>query len=516
MWKCCKAIINFFQKNKYATLASLVLIVLLGTGLRVYRLGANSFSADEFLDMNSAYAYRMTNVWQAWDFNRGQVNDQDVFAPRDERAWMYKYQVAQVFKILPPTEEVARSVSVFWGAFSMILIYFVAVSFTKRRSIGILSAFLFAVSAMGIMYDRKFRMYAMFYPMYLMLSWLIFKLFEQYYDGKCKVVSFFQKYSGLNLIFLLPVALIGLLSLHLQLLTVNIAAAFFGYVLVQTILQIKKNKKLTLNKYSSYLISMIVAVVALQIILPQSLGIFWASIKFFINNSEYFSRILSDYSNPLFAVIFLIIGIRHLYVNEKLTKESLWLSTSLLVPLFMAAFMWKRTQGLQYVFFIQSFLIVLVATGVYAVAAFMRKQFKDSKYAFTIVILLSMLLLPRYAYFFDESNTYNRTDSGDYRKVFAYVKRNLQAGDVMITRNFRNYYLSGAHLKVYDFGGESAKEKLSVARIEEIRNQNAHGWIVLFDNDNLFLTEEARNYVDRNFERVNNVYLRQEVKVYRW
>src|SRR5665648_704700 len=140
--------------NKKKALIVLTLIILLGAFLRFYRLGGPSFVADEFLDMNSSYAYSQTGTWQSWDFNQGAVNADNVRAPRDERAWLYKIQVAEMFKFFAPTEAVARTVSAMWGIFSIFLIYFVAKYFTQKRTIGLLSAFLFAISVSGIIFDR--------------------------------------------------------------------------------------------------------------------------------------------------------------------------------------------------------------------------------------------------------------------------------------------------------------------------------------------------------------------------
>jgi hypothetical protein len=51
----------FSKKNLYV---ALLVIIILGAFLRFYKLGNNSFVADEFLDINSSYAYFKTNVWQ--------------------------------------------------------------------------------------------------------------------------------------------------------------------------------------------------------------------------------------------------------------------------------------------------------------------------------------------------------------------------------------------------------------------------------------------------------------------
>jgi len=106
--------------------------------------------ADEFLDINSSYAYFKTGIWQNWDFNFEKVNADNVFQARDERAGVYKWQVAELFNFLPPTESTARTISVLWGILTIALIYFVATDFTKKKMIGLIGAFLFAISTSGI------------------------------------------------------------------------------------------------------------------------------------------------------------------------------------------------------------------------------------------------------------------------------------------------------------------------------------------------------------------------------
>ncbi|KKQ80049.1 MAG: hypothetical protein UT03_C0034G0005, partial [Candidatus Moranbacteria bacterium GW2011_GWD2_38_7] len=66
------------MKNKKVLLI-LFAIILLGAVLRFYKLGELSFVADEFLDINSSYAYSQTGAWQSWDFNHGEVNADNIF-----------------------------------------------------------------------------------------------------------------------------------------------------------------------------------------------------------------------------------------------------------------------------------------------------------------------------------------------------------------------------------------------------------------------------------------------------
>ena len=74
-------------------------------------------------------------------------------------------------------------------------------------------------------------------------------------------------------------------------------------------------------------------------------------------------------------------------------------------------------------------------------------------------MVLFLILVLNLGYFFQENNTYHLTKTADtpnYRKVFQYVKEKYQDGDVMITRNFRNYYYSSDKfdILVFDFGSE--------------------------------------------------------------
>ncbi|MEK9174082.1 MAG: glycosyltransferase family 39 protein, partial [Patescibacteria group bacterium] len=223
-------------------------IVLLGTGLRVYNLGTNSFVADEFLDINSSYGYAQTGEWKSWDFNYGIPAVQNINNARDERASVYKWQVAQVFKILPPTEVNARLVSILWGVISMFLIFFVTRYFTKSKETALIATFLFALSVSAIIFDRRLRMYAMFLPVYLALSTSLYALFEHEYRGKIQFVrSIWDRY-GFNILFLIPTIVLGYLSFLTHQITLTIVPVFGVYVLIMSILLWRQgNRK---NKYS--------------------------------------------------------------------------------------------------------------------------------------------------------------------------------------------------------------------------------------------------------------------------
>jgi len=218
--------------------------------------------------------------------------------------------------------------------------------------------------------------------------------------------------------------------------------------------------------------------------------------------------------------LFIIFGAYYLTRNEATKKEGIWLLISYSIPLLMAMFLWRRNVGKQYIFFAQSFAIILLASGVYFSAKFLRDnlpQFKNK--AFFATIILALLILPQYGYFFEKDNTYHQTSQSDnpnYRSVFTYFKKNKKTGDVLITRNFRNYYWSGEKVKTFDFGGELSKENFSLANLQKIMQENPSGWFIYSANDEDYISNETENYAEENLLRVNAIAVRGNIKVYRW
>ncbi|EKE10980.1 MAG: hypothetical protein ACD_15C00163G0001 [uncultured bacterium] len=383
--------------------------------------------------------------------------------------------------------------------------------------IGLLSAALFAVSVSGVEMDRHLRMYAMFFPVFLGLSWALFRLLEGRYGGK-GIFSTFQQKTGLNVLYFLPVAFLGLLSYHLHQLTANIVFIAGTYVLILGIMHFQKNRW---NRYVIFLIGALMAFVLAKIIFPQQVASALGMLVFFEDHWSYLPIVFRDYSNAILAAMFILAGMAYLIRKEKLAKESVWLSASFFVPLLAAIFLWKRVVGEQYIFFIQSFEIILIASGIYGVAVFLQENMpKIGRKMFWTVIAVSFLVLPNYAYFFQENNTYrqtSRSSNPNYRSIFVYFKKNKKPTDVLVTRDFRNYYWSGQKVKTFDFGGELSKEKFNLADFRKIMAENPSGWLIYSDNDKDYISEDLQDYVENcNLEKVKAVAVKGDVNVYRW
>lgn len=516
--------------------AWLLAIVVLSVFLRSYQLGALSFVADEFLDVNSSYGYAQTGLWQAWNFNLGAPDTANVNVARDERASLYKWQVAQVFRHFAPTEAAARSVSVGWGVVTTILVYWVAAYFSRRRGVGLIAAFLYAVSVSGLEIDRKIRMYAMFVPVFLAFWWVVFRFLEEPYTGKIRFLRYAWKRSGFNFVYVVPTFLLFSMAISIHLLAVNIVAIILVYSAVMGVRRFRRTGEWR-SKYVFIWAAMVLGAVSARIVLPHEFGLITASFNFPDNHYGYLSLVLEDYEHWLLAALVFGVGLWSLLCgilpgSSEMTdsgrvgslNRSWWVAVSFLTLLFLAVFVWRRNVGAQYIAFAQPLKMIVMAWGVYTFAIVAQERITaTTRRTGAIALLLLAVLLPNYGYFWQENNVYHETSSGsqpDYRSVFGYVVKSSTPGEALVTRGFRNYYWSGSGLVTYDFGGELVRtgqaEKLSLGKLQAVMATHPTGWVVLSDNDEDYVTKETRDFIAKNLERINVIQVRGPVGVYRW
>lgn len=498
----------------------LSLILLLGGALRFYQLGENSFVADEFLDINSAYGYHQTGQWQAWDFNFGVPSTVNQNEARDERAAPYKWQVAALFSLLPPTEMVARSVSVAWGIFAILVVFWSAWIFTARRDISLVAALLCAVSISAIVFSRRLRMYAMFFPLYLAAATSLYAAYEMTYTGKIKLLRDVSARYGIHLFYLFFGLGLAAISLWVHQLSVHLAISFGGYVLIRAAERYRQSGEWK-NKYGLSLLLGALAILVTAFLLPSVIRTFLQGLVFFDDHFGYLDLALNDFSTPLIGALLIALGCWTLFRVGENRVAALYLFTAYFIPLLMAIFLWRRNVGPQYIFFLQSFGMIFAAAGIMKLAEAIKRLMvgERNKWRSRISLGLVLLVVLNVGYFFAENNTYHETSTGgnpNYRKVFAYVKKEKRETDVLITRNFRNYYWNGANMPVFDFGGELSRKKLSLDDIQQIQTTHSSGWFVYSGNDEDYISSEVEQYVARNWERVSNANVRGDITVYRW
>ncbi len=496
----------------------LLALIILGTGIRLYHLDQNAFVADEFLDINSSYGYTQTGEWKAWDFNFGKLSEVNKNVPRDERAILYKWQVATLFQFVAPTERNARLISVLWGALSIGIIFWSAFVFTKKKEIGLIASFLFVFSISGIIFDRTLRMYAMFLPMYLLASTYAFLALERIYEGKNALLKMFWEKTGLHLVYTFLAILFFIGSLLTHQLTGTLVFSLTFYIIVRAIQEFRSGKGMK-NKYVTFLILGGIVLFLIALFFPRFLRSYTAGLVFFENNYGYVKYFFREYYHPILGLLFVSYGSWWLSSRQSLKKESLFITLSLLVPFAMAIWIWDRNMGAQYIFFSQSFVAILSAIGIFGIWKIWCDTFAYTINKSLVTLVFLIIVTPNFGYFFLENNTFHETSTGDnpnYRKVFTYFKKNHLESDVLITRNMRNYYFSGAKVPVYDLGDEISRTKLSQKEVEKLIAGYKTGWIILSDNDYDYVEKGVKEYLAKNVTRVSNDQVRGSIDVYRW
>lgn len=518
---------DFLVKKK--SLVILAAILILAGFLRFYNLGEKSFSADEFLGVNTAYGYMKTGEWRRWDFNLEKPFEDNIYfktffdfdfwqdgEDTYTRAWVYNWQISQSLRFLPDNQEWSyRVVGVIWGLLAVLIVYWFSFKLTGNKVVGLISAFLMAFSLDGIEFSRRMRMYVMFMPIFVTFSYLAFNFFESKIKSRWRLINDINEKTRLNFVFFVPLLLLGLLSMHLHLLTANFVFVALSYFVVLAIIQNRKKIDIKNNYIIYSFLGILLIVISFMQGNALTASLSWQNHFSYLNNSFF------DYSNWLLAGALMFLGAFYLIKNKQ--KEGLFITVNYFTVLLLAIFFWDRNVGAQYLFFIKPFQIILIASGIWQVAAFFRdnlKVYNQKVYLVSIVVLLLGVI--NFGYFFQSENTYRQTSKSEnpnYKKVFGYVLSHRNANDVLITRNFRNFYWQGAKIRVFSMGGERAEEgekKITLEKLKEIMMNNPSGWIVYSDNDKNFISKDAQKYMEKNLMKIDNLQTKGPIAVYHW
>ncbi len=521
-------------------------IILLGAGLRFYNLGSASFDRDEFFELNTSYGYFKTGQWLSWDFNNekpfeGALQDDT----STERAEVFRWQLAQIYRFAEPTEANTRAVSALWGVISVILIYFVVLSFTGNKYIALIAAFLTAVGESEIIYGRRLRMYAMFFPVYLFFSWMLYKFYEEKYQGKIKFFQTAHQKIGVNLLYFLPAVIAGLVSLNVHFLTVSVISTILAYSFLNIIFinmsfpRKRESSKQTLvfsgfriksgmtflkqviNKYSISILIIVSAYVVVSRV--PFLYPFYKSLKknveLITQSYGYFGDYFSDFVFPAAGFILVLAGTWYLAKKINRVKPALFLFASAFAPLGMAIFTWSREPAHRYIYFIQSFGIILAAAGIFGITSLISEKFKKYKKFIAVIILVIFLFLIDFSYFSKKSEVYwQEKDSyyPNFSPVFSYVDENRKEGDILVTRAYRGFYFRGWNIPVFDTQILPLEKDNCQEVLKEIVGENRNGWIIFPKVDKASMCREGRDYLDENLGRIKISTLPSPVLIYRW
>ncbi|MFO7806916.1 MAG: hypothetical protein R6V40_00630, partial [Candidatus Moraniibacteriota bacterium] len=254
------------------------------------------------------------------------------------------------------------------------------------------------------------------------------------------------------------------------------------------------------------------------------------SLDFPVNHFKHFENITLDYSHGILAITFLILG--SIYLINKNLKKGLWITLSFAVPFLLAIFVWDRNPGDQYIYLVQTFEVMLIASGIYfaskQISTLLKKKhwydfmLKKKKHGliFLALVLYFFVAIYNFGYFSQDNSFYQKKlywDHSNYKEVFAYYKKHRSPNALLITRDFRNYYYSKLETPVFDFGGENQEEdKLTLEKLKNLEKKNKEIWIVISTNDHAYIKSPARHYIRDNYEALESRYANDSMEIWRW
>ena len=433
---------------------SFILILLLAGFLRVYKLDQQSFIADEYIGIQASYGHNQTGKWQLWDFNKGELTDE-----KYTRAKIYYAQVSKVFDFLAPTEKNSRLVSVLWGMIGVVLIFLITFFVTKNPTIALFSTVFLSVSISALLFDRKFRMYSMFAPVYLLFSFSVFQFIESKPGKKSfKIFRKLKKKTTFNWIYLIPVVVLWKIAMATHDLALNILPMIGIYFVVMAVVTYLKNRELKSNKYLWFVgISAVIVAVFISSDFVQG-ALFHTK---FVSNWSYLEKVTFDYSHLILAFSVIVFG--SYFLAKKYDKAGIWTVVSFFSLLVFAMFFWRKNVGDQYIYFAQPFKVIIIATGVYYLVKIVTKKIFDrSKKHFVILSIFSFVILINLPFFFSKDSFYEGSRSWNhpnYREVFHYYLKHREDNSAIATRQLTNYYLDKSNSNVIPY---SFEERLSL------------------------------------------------------
>jgi mannosyltransferase len=428
--------------QKYLTPAFLLgLIVLLGTALRFYDLGSESYWIDE-----------MSTVIEGQ-----QSIHQMITSGRLDQPPAYYLPFHFWVRFLGTSEVSTRSFSVLTGIGSIILIYLVGREMFGNK-IGLLSSLLMTITEFQIYYSQEARFYA-FFEFTTLLSFLFFIMVL---SKKKNIYYFLYSVTSIIMIYGHPYGVLIIVSQNLFFFikAIKNKGTIFLWLIFQALIVLA---------ILPYLFPLLLNAGGLEgavnlniegYSLPSIVSPF-RSIYHFIFSPRYDRNWFSIIINYSFAGVFLVIGTWVNFIKKRDNREydstkegvyesqvltvlhnkiillSCWLLVPIVVP-FLASYVIGPMYHDHYTISAAPALYLLLAFGIYRIRKIVP--------LIVALCVLAIMIIPGLSYY------YRTNTKEEWREAATYVNEDYRTGDVIVfapegtkeifTRSFKYYFRS--------------------------------------------------------------------------
>lgn len=541
------------QRLKNLIWVSLVLLIIVGSFIRLYNLGAPSFWIDE---LNHFYAGESILAGQEPQLPSG---------VHYNRAALYNYAVAASMKLFGTGEFGARFPSALFGILSIPLVFFITRRFFDEK-VAILATIFVTFSPFEIGWSRISKMYTLFQFLYLAAFYTFYRGFESIAENEQTST---KNVLGINWVWLLLTFFVLAISMSVQQLTVLFAFAIFIYLALMVVVIAYRDKGAGLLRSRYFILLTVGCVTGLVIIglIPE----IRARMEFLFNYHPlwaqggggkllYFEFFMSKHRFPLGA-LFLIGTIQILMRFEKRHYYTL---IHLLIPLVFLSFLIK-TRVDRYILNLFPLFCMIAASGLVniiqseklSLKAFFHNHAQLPRLISwerfqTVVVILFLSWIPVSRWFYDalkiptlksgkqyigEHYTNGAVTHRAWREASNYIKSEGKPDDIIMTTHAINagYYCGKVDFTIYsgDIGlfreapVDSNNFKLEpyanaavvehLSQFKKIIAENPRGWL-LADKYRLstVIPERISNFVKSGFLKQHHVDTNNTIFVFGW
>lgn len=480
---------TIFTKKELPATILLIIILTVSAFILFYKLDNFDIFSDEVQVTQGAAGYFHTGEYRQWDF----IKEELVGKPYN-RAKPHQWIIAQSYKIFGINAFAARFPSAFFGVLLILLMYFTGHFFVKDKYTALLAAFVFSLYFEFIFLGRWARMYAMVYPLFIIVFYWFFRFltesnsYQLFNSGKYPIL---QQYFNFNYIYLPFFLIFIFIGIYLHTNIVVLFPIFFAFVIISFFLF--RNEKKYITAFIVFLSALF-----LQISFPFKVN--FSRFSFFeINNSEIYTKALFGYpfsTKINLALLFISFSLLFFTNNKIFIKKYLIL---FLIPVniwFFFSFIINYAPSYRYISFVTPFIVLLIVGSYILINKILFKR--------TIQIMLTLLLIVSAFLSFSKhydslyvTNTYSPAKPSVAQKV---IVNNIKKGDIIFRHWGPKMYLKGIpkSTKFYSVGNYKGK---SLQTLYKMMSEHQSGWLIWHKYN--------ENRLDQNFVNYANLYFKK-------
>ena len=465
-------------------------VTALAAILYFYRLGALHLQGDEYLVTDAAASYYYTGELYLWDWIRNEHADRHY-----DRAWPHTLLVAGSYAVFGISEWSARFVSGLFGVAFIPICYFVVRYFTEHRTVALATTAAAAVYPSLLFYFRWARMYALLIPLFLVLTYLVFRATTEGNSldlRNARLNAAVDRYFDFNLtlgLATLPVLYVAY-QIHYNALVVLVAT--YVYVIYRAVTTGER-------KYWTAWGLGLVGIVALALLAR------WTSyadfltlfLSFFDQENTVYVEYLFDYPlEPALGIVFFVAGLITLgRIEHGLRRQKLiFLYVLCLFSLVFYVYIGDRYASFAYIVHVVPFGIALV---LFAYAKFVRAVDVPLFQVILVLLLVTSMVYP----IATDYEGYYYEDSEDFTTAYGTIVEESDSDEEVLFAQYpRDYYLRDLPTDTMVIDMQNNQEYKPDEFHDDIERHGS-GWITWETGKSYHIHPEVREYIDEHFQQ---------------